>query len=131
MLVEPLAGGIHAALHGRPVDAVGDAAEPVVAVLGAGTMGLAADRRPRPLRAARHASSSAPATRTSSASPASSAPTTSCRPAELARAVRRIVGCHVVGDHLSSGAHATIDAVGTERSIARRPAPSPGPAGAS
>ena len=37
---------------------------------------------------------------------------------ELARAVRRIVGCHVVGDHLSSGAHATIDAVGTERSIA-------------
>ncbi len=37
--------------------------------------------------------------------------------AELARAVRRIVGCHVVGDHLSSGAHATIDAVGSEASV--------------
>ena len=34
------------------------------------------------------------------ARPRSSAPTTSCRPTELARAVRRIVGCHVVGDHL-------------------------------
>ena len=37
--------------------------------------------------------------------------------AELSRAVRRIVGCHVVGDHLSSGAHATIDAVGSEGSV--------------
>ena len=37
--------------------------------------------------------------------------------AELARAVRRVVGCHVIGDHLSSGAHATIDAVGSEQSI--------------
>ena len=36
---------------------------------------------------------------------------------ELPRAVRRLVGCHVIGDHLSSGAHAT-DAVGTETSIA-------------
>jgi Zn-dependent alcohol dehydrogenase len=39
-------------------------------------------------------------------------------PDELARAVRRIVGCHMVGDHLSGGAHATIDAVGTSESIA-------------
>jgi threonine dehydrogenase-like Zn-dependent dehydrogenase len=37
---------------------------------------------------------------------------------DLARAVRRVVGCHLIGDHLSSGAHATIDAVGTETSIA-------------
>nr|MBA3288354.1 zinc-binding dehydrogenase [Acidimicrobiia bacterium] len=36
---------------------------------------------------------------------------------ELSRAVRRLVGCHVVGDHLSSGAHATIDAVGSEASL--------------
>ena len=35
-----------------------------------------------------------------------------------ARAVRRIVGCHVVGDHLVVGAHATIDAVGNETSLA-------------
>ena len=38
--------------------------------------------------------------------------------AELSRAVRRLAGCHVIGDQLSSGAHATIDAVGTETSIA-------------
>ena len=37
---------------------------------------------------------------------------------ELPRAVRRIVGCHVVGEHLSSGAHATIDAVRNETSLA-------------
>jgi threonine dehydrogenase-like Zn-dependent dehydrogenase len=36
---------------------------------------------------------------------------------ELARAVRRIVGCHVIGDLLSSGAHATIDAVGSGASL--------------
>jgi threonine dehydrogenase-like Zn-dependent dehydrogenase len=38
--------------------------------------------------------------------------------AELPRAVRRLTGCHLIGDQLSSGAHATIDAVGTEASIA-------------
>jgi len=37
---------------------------------------------------------------------------------ELSRAVRRIVGCHVVGEQLSSGAHATIDAVGSGASLA-------------
>jgi threonine dehydrogenase-like Zn-dependent dehydrogenase len=38
-------------------------------------------------------------------------------PGELQRAVRREVGCHVVGDYLSGGAHATIDAVGNSGSI--------------
>jgi threonine dehydrogenase-like Zn-dependent dehydrogenase len=38
-------------------------------------------------------------------------------PAELGRAVRRMVGCHIIGDHLTSGAHATIDAVGNTTSI--------------
>jgi threonine dehydrogenase-like Zn-dependent dehydrogenase len=28
-----------------------------------------------------------------------------------------MVGCHIIGDHLTSGAHATIDAVGTAASI--------------
>ena len=51
--------------------------------------------------------------------------------AELARAVRRIVGCHVVGDHLSSGAHATIDAVGNETSLAAALAHHPAPRAAS
>ncbi len=112
VLVEPLAGGIHAALKAATVGAEA----PVIAVLGAGTMGLAAvaglvryvphatvvvgARYPHQQREARRlgAHEVVPA-------------------AELARAVRRIVGCHVIGDHLSSGAHATIDAVGTERSI--------------
>ena len=39
-------------------------------------------------------------------------------PGDLARAVRREVGCHIVGDHLSGGAHAAIDAVGNSASIA-------------
>ena len=42
VLIEPLAGGIHAALKAGRSSAVSEAAEPVVAVLGAGTMGLAA-----------------------------------------------------------------------------------------
>jgi threonine dehydrogenase-like Zn-dependent dehydrogenase len=37
--------------------------------------------------------------------------------AKLDRAVRRETGCHMIGDQLSSGAHATIDAVGTGESI--------------
>ena len=40
VLIEPFAGGIHAALLAAPV--VADRPDPVVAVLGAGTMGLAA-----------------------------------------------------------------------------------------
>ena len=36
---------------------------------------------------------------------------------KLDRAVRREAGCHMIGDQLSSGAHATIDAVGTGESI--------------
>src|SRR5215207_1760549 len=42
VLIEPLAGGIHAALLAAASAAVTNAREPVVAVLGAGTMGLAA-----------------------------------------------------------------------------------------
>jgi threonine dehydrogenase-like Zn-dependent dehydrogenase len=116
VLIEPLAGGIHAALVAARSTSAQGTQQPVIAVLGAGTMGLAAvsglvryvphahvvvgARYPHQQREARRlgAHDVVPA-------------------AELARAVRRIVGCHLIGDHLSSGAHATIDAVGTERSI--------------
>jgi threonine dehydrogenase-like Zn-dependent dehydrogenase len=116
VLVEPLAGGIHAALMAARSASVQAAAEPVVAVLGAGTMGLAAiaglvryapdlrivvgARYPHQQRLARDlgAHDVVPA-------------------AELARAVRRIVGCHVVGEQLSAGAHATVDAVGSAASL--------------
>jgi threonine dehydrogenase-like Zn-dependent dehydrogenase len=115
VLVEPLAAGIHAALLTWP--AVASADQPVVAVLGAGTMGLAAIaglRRYVPnvriVAGARYPQQA----RAASAFGADLV----VEPGELPRAVRRIVGCHVVGDHLTSGAHATIDAVGSEGSIA-------------
>lgn len=117
VLVEPLAGGIHAALLAAAGASAAGADAPIIAVLGAGTMGLAAvaglvryvpdavlvvgARYPHQQAAARllGAHHVVPA-------------------AELSRAVRRIDGCRVVGDHLSRGAHATIDAVGTQSSIA-------------
>ena len=115
VLVEPLAAGIHAALLTWPT--VGPVSAPVVAVLGAGTMGLAAVaglRRYVPgvqiVVGARYPHQQATA-RALGADVA-------VAPGELARAVRRMVGCHVVGDHLTSGAHATIDAVGTGESVA-------------
>ena len=63
VLIEPLAGGIHAALLAAKGSSVANADAPIIAVLGAGTMGLAAvaglvalrpggpRRRRRPLRA--------------------------------------------------------------------------------
>ncbi len=116
VLIEPLAGGIHAALKAAAAPSVAGADDPVVAVLGAGTMGLAAIAglaryapRVRIVAGARYAHQQrhARALGAHDVVPA----------AELPRAVRRIVACHVIGDHLSSGAHATIDAVGTERSV--------------
>jgi threonine dehydrogenase-like Zn-dependent dehydrogenase len=119
VLVEPLAGGIHAALLTAPAVARAIAAgvQPVVAVLGAGSMGLAAIaglRRYLPeaqvLVGARYPHQRALALALGA--------TTVVAPGDLLRAVRREVGCHVVGDHLTSGAHATIDAVGNSASVA-------------
>ena len=116
VLVEPLAGGIHAALLAARAPSVVHATEPVVAVLGAGTMGLAAVAglvryapNVRVVVGARypHQQRMARALGAHDVVPAS----------ELTRALRRIVGCHVIGEHLSSGAHATVDAVGTESSL--------------
>lgn len=119
VLVEPFAGGIHAALLSAPI--VAGRTDPVVAVLGAGTMGLAAiaglrryvpgirivvgARYPhqRKLASAFGADVVVAAT-------------------ELDRAVRRDVGCHMLGNGesgaLSGGADVTIDAVGSSGSIA-------------
>jgi threonine dehydrogenase-like Zn-dependent dehydrogenase len=115
VMVEPAAGGIHAALMCLPKVAGVD--EPVVAVLGAGTMGLCAVaglRRYLPgvriIVGARYPVQQRLATALGADEVVG--------PDELPRAVRRAVGCHMVGDHLSSGAHATIDAVGNSASIA-------------
>ncbi|MEL6892533.1 MAG: medium chain dehydrogenase/reductase family protein, partial [Actinomycetota bacterium] len=118
VLVEPFAGGIHAALMAAPVARRADA--PVVAVIGAGTLGLAVVaglRRYVPgvnivvggrYEHQRRLASEFGADRAVDAT-------------EIDRAVRREVGCHLIGDPdhpiLSSGAHVTIDAVGTSTSI--------------
>ncbi len=117
VLIEPLAGGIHAALLAARSESLRAVDEPIVAVLGAGTMGLAAiaglvryvpaatvvagARYPHQQREARRlgAHDVVPA-------------------AELTRAVRRHDGCRMIGDATSGGAHAVIDAVGSNDSIA-------------
>jgi threonine dehydrogenase-like Zn-dependent dehydrogenase len=115
VLVEPIAGGIHAALLSWPVIA-GSGEGAIVAVLGAGTMGLAAVaglRRYVPgvqiVVGARypHQMAIAKALGADIVVPA----------AKLDVAVRRATGCHMIGDTLSSGAHVTIDAVGSEQSV--------------
>ena len=115
VLVEPIAGGIHAALLSWPVvSAAGD--QPIVAVLGAGTMGLAAItglRRYVPgvqiVVGARYPHQMAIAKALGA--------DIVVQAAKLDLAVRREAGCHLIGDTLSSGAHVTIDAVGSDQSI--------------
>jgi threonine dehydrogenase-like Zn-dependent dehydrogenase len=114
VLIEPIAGGIHAALLTWPT--VRGGTDPIVAVLGAGTMGLAAIaglRRYVPgvriVVGARYPHQMAFAKAIGA--------DVVVQAAKLDRAVRREAGCHMIGDQLSSGAHATIDAVGTSESI--------------
>ena len=126
VLVEPIAGGIHAALLCAPTiaarqDTSGNRSSPCSA-----PARWASPRSPDCAGTCPTCgSSSAPATRTRRRSPSSSAPTSSSPPSELDRAVRRAAGCHVIGDHLSSGAHVTIDAVGNSASRHRLPAHHP------
>ncbi len=114
VLVEPLAGGIHAALLTWPTLAGVD--EPIVAVLGAGTMGLCAIaglRRYVPgvriVVGARYPHQQALA--------AALGADVVVKSDELPRAVRRLTGSHMIGSYLSGGADATIDAVGSSGSI--------------
>ncbi len=114
VLVEPLAGGIHAALLAWPT--VSGAKNPIIAVLGAGTMGLAAIAGlkryvpgARIVVGARYPHQMALAKAIGA--------DIVVQAAKLDRAVRREAGCHLIGDTLSSGAHVTIDAVGTSASI--------------
>jgi len=118
VLIEPLAGGIHAALKtlGHAQRARESGAIPIIAVLGAGTMGLAAIAGlnryvpgARIVVGARYAHQRSLAIELGAE--------IAVAPEELSRAVRRLSGGHLVGDALSSGAHAAIDAVGTSASI--------------
>lgn len=121
VLIEPLAGGIHAALMAAPIAAA--VTEPVIAVIGAGTVGLAiiaglkqyvpgarivvGGRYPHQLALAKALGADVVVSST-----------------KLDVTVRREVGCHIIGEatasggqYLSSGAHVTIDAVGSSDSI--------------
>jgi threonine dehydrogenase-like Zn-dependent dehydrogenase len=118
LLVEPLAGGIHAALLTRPhIDrALSGGHTPIVAILGAGTMGLCAIhgvRRffpdARIIVGARYPHQHNLAKSLGADEVVS--------PDALSRAVRRSSGAHMIGDYLSSGSHATIDAVGSSDSL--------------
>ncbi|MBV1893099.1 MAG: zinc-binding dehydrogenase [Ilumatobacteraceae bacterium] len=119
VLIEPFAGGIHAALLAAPTLAARQdpTTPPIVAVLGAGTMGLAAVaglRRYLPdvriIVGARYQHQQALAKAFGA--------DVVVGPDKLARAVRRAAGCHIIGDYLTSGAHVTIDAVGTSATVA-------------
>lgn len=110
VVVEPTACGVHVALRAG----LGPAA--TVAVIGAGTMGLvtlAALRRFHPdawiIVAAKH-----PHQRELASELGADAVVA---PEELSRAVRRQLGCRVIGEALSSGVDATVDAVGSESSL--------------
>ncbi|MEZ5280871.1 MAG: zinc-binding dehydrogenase [Acidimicrobiales bacterium] len=110
VVVEPVAAGIHAALKADVPDGG------LVAVLGAGMMGLAAiaglrhhtptgtivagARYPHQHRLAKLAGADVVVS-----------------PDEVARAVRRITGCGVIGPRLAGGADAVIDAVGNSESL--------------
>lgn len=110
VLIEPLAGALHAVCRGRvPAGAT-------VAVLGAGTMGLLTVAALRFLHAdcriivgARYRHQHALARRFGA--------DVVVEPKALRRVVRRAVGCHLIGDDLAGGADVTIDTLGSSATI--------------
>jgi threonine dehydrogenase-like Zn-dependent dehydrogenase len=110
VMVEPAAVGVHAALKGRVADGA------VVAVVGAGTMGLVAVAALRHLTGAGTIICAAkyPEQRDLAAHLGADIVVD---PGELTRAVRRATGSFVIGDDLSGGADVVIDAVGNEASV--------------
>ncbi len=110
VMVEPTAVGVHAALRARISD--GD----TVAVLGAGTMGLATVAAIRAF--CPHADVIVGAKYPEQQALARSLGADQVvAPSELGRAVRRRSGSFLIGDDLSGGADVVIDAVGSAASI--------------
>jgi threonine dehydrogenase-like Zn-dependent dehydrogenase len=110
VMIEPAAVGVHAAIKARVLE--GD----VVAVIGAGTMGLvtvAALRRLTPaatiLCAAKYPEQRELASRLGA--------DVVVAPGELQRAVRRATRSFVIGEDLSGGADVVVDAVGSAASV--------------
>ena len=111
VMLEPAAGGVHAALKARVEPGAS------VAVLGAGTMGLCSVAALRSLTPAGTiiATAKYPHQRDLAADLGADSVV---EPGEVRRAVRRFRGCRMLGDHLSGGVDITIDAVGNPASIA-------------
>jgi threonine dehydrogenase-like Zn-dependent dehydrogenase len=110
VVMEPVAGGIHAALKS------GVAPGGTVAVLGAGTMGQCAIAGLRAYTDAGTVIAAAkyPAQRSFARELGADV---IVEPSELSRAVRRVTGCRMIGDDLAGGADVTIDAVGSADSL--------------
>ncbi len=109
VMVEPAAGGVHAAAKAQ-IDGG------VVVVQGAGTMGLATIAALRQYTNADTiiASAKYPIQKQFAADLGADVVVA---PSELARSVRRVTGCKMLGDNLSGGADVTIDAIGNAASI--------------
>lgn len=110
VMIEPAAAAIHGVLRGNI--GAGDK----VAVIGAGTMGLCAVAAVKNLTdadtilvGAKHPHQRGFATKFGA--------DTVADPPELVRAVRRAVGCRMIGNDLSGGADVTIDTLGTSASL--------------
>ena len=110
VIVEPLAGGVHAALR------AGVEAGDIVAVIGAGAMGLVTVAALRNFTEPGSIMIGAkyPAQRDLACEFGADMVTA---PGELSRAVRRATGSFMVGPRLSGGADVVIDAVGSPESI--------------
>lgn len=111
VMLEPAAGGVHAALKAQiqPGDSI--------AVLGAGTMGLCSLAALRTLTDAGTVIVTAKYPHQQDLATALGADIV-VDPSEARRAVRRFCGCRMLGDYLSGGVDITIDAVGSPGSVA-------------
>lgn len=110
VMIEPAAGGIHAALRAGVQD--GD----TVVVLGAGTIGLCviAALKQHTNAGAIIATAKYPEQRRLASALGA---TTVSEPSEIRRCVRRVTGSRMVGTVLSGGADVVIDAVGSAGSL--------------
>ncbi|WP_419844948.1 zinc-dependent alcohol dehydrogenase [Candidatus Poriferisocius sp.] len=111
VMLEPAAGGVHAALKAQVEPGAS------VAVLGAGTMGLCSVAALRTLTAAGTVIVTAKYPHQQDMAAELGADIV-VDPDEVRRAVRRFCGCRMLGDYLSSGVDITIDAVGSPASVA-------------
>ncbi len=111
VMLEPAAGGVHAALKSQVQP--GD----TIAVLGAGTMGLCSLAALRSLTEAGTIIATAKYPHQQDLATALGADIV-VDPHEVRRAVRRFCGCRMLGDYLSGGVDITIDAVGNPGSVA-------------